>query len=163
MGRPTRSWIRKTYTVSAWAEKAIRVQAAESDIDLGTVVDIAVWKYLLNPTDGRLKAGGFSEDELERIFAEDTLEHLRWDADIERLAKCMISKGDQADEASAATHFQKTKRLVRSWQRTRLIEKKYQKAVLKMFRAIASKPRILQHHLVNQQWFELGSDYESEA
>lgn len=150
MGRPTRSWIRKTYTVSEMVEKAIAMRAAESGIDPGTVVDILVWEALLKPDEARHKAGGFNADELERMFAEEALAHLDEGA-VEDLA-CYITLSSNPDDDDG--NLRLVKRLVKRWRKTRLIEKDHQEAVFSVLNGRGFTPSLIEHRHVDLGWFQ---------
>ena len=153
-GRPARLWKRKTYTVSPEVEKAIRVQAAEQDIDPGTVVDVLVWNTYLKPTEARMKQGGFTDEELERIFAEEVLARLDGDGAIEHLAESFAVMDDPR------SNLREVRALVRRWRRARRIDKPYQ---AELFRAIDDGewiPSLIIYGLADEDWFVADTEPE---
>lgn len=145
-GRPARPWVRKTYTVSEQVEKAIRVLAAEQDLDPGTLVDILVWNAVLKPDEARMKRGGFSDDELERIFAEDVLAQLQILGAVECLAECIALDSDEN------TNLKQVRALVKRWRTTRRIEKVYQEAVISALGDLGWIPLVFRQGLVDAEW-----------
>jgi len=148
VGRPSRSWVRKTYTVSSEVEKAIAIQAAEQGIDPGTVVDFLFWNTFLKPDVEQLKNGNFTEDELERIFAEEVLAHLDGEGGIEKFAVFMCMHDNEN------TNLRKVRGLVGRWRRTRHIDKGYQEELLNAFGDGFWLPSILKHGQVELDWFQ---------
>ncbi len=147
MARPARSWVRKTYTVSPEVEKAIAMRAAEQGIDPGTVVDILYWNTFLKPDEARLKAGGFSDDELERIFAEEALDFFSEDATVANLADNLtLVIGDEAANLKAV------KTLLKRWRKTRLIEAEYKEGVFCTFQDGGRVPSILECGCIGVNW-----------
>lgn len=145
-GRPARSWVRKTYTVSEPVDKAIRLLAAEQDLDPGTVVDLLVWNAVLKPDEARLKRGGFTDDELERIFAEDVLAQLQIPGAVENLAECI------ALDSNENTNLRQVRALVKRWRTTRRIEKDHQEVLISVLDSNGWIPIIFQHGLVDAEW-----------
>ena len=156
MPRPTRSWVRKTYTVSPEVEKAIRMNAADLGVDEGTMVDILVWDALVKPDEDRYKAGGFSQQDLERIYAEEVIailtDPLTADSLNLELASLIQFENKAGDPIPDSANLRKVKDLVRRWCRTRQIEKNHQAAVNEL---LGGKwiPSILKHEIVDQDWF----------
>jgi hypothetical protein len=148
MGRPSRSWVRKTYTVSPQVEKAIALRAAEQGIDPGTVMDVLVWNALLKPDDAGLQKGGFTDEELERIFAEEAITHLVSENAIRDLANFIPVDGALGSLLKEAIHLRFVSKLVGRWRKTRLIEKHYWRPVLSSLMGRGLAPRIVEHGLV---------------
>ena len=118
-GRPQRSWIKKTYTVSLVVEKAIALRAAEQGIDPGTVIDILIWNTFLKPDEPRLERGGFTNDELDRIFAEEALTNLDDENSIRALASFISSDWEADSLQSDEAHLRQVSKLVHRWRKTR--------------------------------------------
>jgi hypothetical protein len=147
MARPSRSWVRKTYTVSPEVEKAIAIRAAKQGIPTGTVVDILVWNTLLKPDEDRLKKGDSSNDQLERIFAEEVLARLDCKGAVDALAESLDLDDDEK------VNLRKVQALVGRWRTTRLIEKDHQEALLAALDDGKWLPSILRNDLVDGGWF----------
>jgi len=147
MPRPTRSWVRKTYTVSPLVEQAIAFRAAEQGIDPGTVIDILVWNALVKPDEARLKQGGFTEEELERIFAEEVLDFLVGDEAIEALAEelTVVHEDDGAN-------LKQVKNLVKRWRKTRQIETEYKESIHETYKNAGRSPSILECGCIKVDW-----------
>ena len=145
-GRPARSWVRKTYTVSEQVDKAIRLLAAEQDLDPGTVVDLLVWNAILKPDEARLKRGGFTDDELERIFAEDVLAELQVAGAVENLAESLPLDSDEN------ANLKQVRALVKRWRTTRRIDKVYQEAVVSALSDQGWIPVVFRQGLVDAEW-----------
>jgi hypothetical protein len=147
-GRPARAWVRKTYTVSEKVEEVIRIKAAELDVDPGTVVDILVWNAYIKPDQNRLQQGGFSEDELERIFAEEVLSLTEKESVVEEIADCIDLDPD------AVKNLRKIRAMIKRWRKTRKIEKEYQRVLLSGIESGNWCPSIFRSGLVEEDWFE---------
>ena len=130
MPRPTRSWVRKTYTVSPLVEKAIAMRAAVEGIDPGTVIDILVWNALVKPDEARLKRDDCTEEELERIFAEDALALLDGKEAMAALADHIPLDGANNSRRGTPKHHQQVEKLVGQWRKTRVIEKRFWNAII---------------------------------
>jgi len=150
MPRPSRTWVRKTYTVSPEVSKAIAARAAEQDIDPGTVMDVIVWNAILKPDAARLKRGGFSEEELERIFAEEVLEFLREPGSQEQLIERLPPESDLGNEHE---NLRLVRLWIKRWRKTRLIEKEFQEAIFWAMNDAGQVPSILGPGLVDANWF----------
>lgn len=124
MGRPSRSWVHKTYTVSPEVETAIAVHAAEQGIDQGTLIDILVWKALVKPSEDQLKRSNPSPGALNRLFAEEVLPFLDGELQVVNLSRSLLVDGDER------VNLQKVRSLVRRWRRTRHIDRIHWRAVL---------------------------------
>ena len=149
-GRPTRTWRPKTYTVSLEVAKAIAARAAELEVDPGTIVDVLIWEALLKPAETRLRAGSFSEDELERLFAEEVLALLQSPQSITDLAEA-LALGD-----TPIASLRMAQKLVKRWMRTRNIDKEHQQQLLTALDGGNWVPSILRVGLVEQDWFDEG-------
>ena len=153
MARPARSWVPKTYTVSPEVERTIAIKAAEQGLPPGTIIDILVWNAWLKPDEARLKMGGFSEDQLERIFAEEALEFLDGNEAVAELSEEIDLEGKDGDPLADNLKLRVVLAMVKRWRTTRLIEKEHQ-AVVKSF--LDNKnvvPSIYLHDLVDEDWF----------
>lgn len=149
MPRPSRTWIRKTYTVSPEVTKATAARAAEQDIDPGTVMDIIVWNAILKPDAARLKRGGLTEKELERIFAEEVLGLIRDDHAIEVLAEEII-----LNDEDAAANLRIVLSLLRRWRKIRQIDPEHREGALHLMGRFGQAPSILEHGCVDLGWFQ---------
>jgi len=138
MPRPSRSWVRKTYTVSP---------VVEQGIDPGTVVDILCWNMFLKPDEARLKVGGFTNDELERIFAEEALDFFCEDEAVASLADNLTLVVE--DEVA---NLKAVKTLLRRWRKTRLIEAEHKEGVLGTFHDAGRVPCILECGSIGVNW-----------
>lgn len=157
VARPTRNWVRKTYTVSEIVDTVVRAKAAQDDLDPGTVIDLLVWNALIKPNEEQLKQGGFEPQELERIFAEEALAEIQGEECIDLLMEQLLLSGsiEEGDPPqSPSTIRRKVKALVRRWQRTRHIDKEHQVAVIQWLGDQSIVPSILRLKLVDQEWFE---------
>jgi hypothetical protein len=128
MPRPYRSWIRKTYTVSEDVEAAIAMRAAKEGIETGTVVDIIVWNALLKPDEARIKAGDFTKEQVDRIFAEEALALLNGEPSIRRLASHLV-----LNDKSKEKNYMEIQRLVKQWKKARLIDSRYHQTLIDCF------------------------------
>jgi len=147
MARPSRSWVRKTYTISPEVEKAIAIRAAEQGIPPGTVVDIIVWNALVKPDVAQLKRGESSDEQLERIFAEDVLTHIGLKGGIDALADSMNLGDDER------TNRRMVQALVSRWRTTRLIDKDHQEALLAALDGKSWLSTLQVNDLVDGKWF----------
>ena len=141
--------------MSPVVENAIRRCAAEQGIPEGTLVDSLVWKALVKPDEAKLKAGGFSQEELERIFAEEALELLDGEADLDDLASNITFKDENGFDLPDIANLRKVHALVKRWKITRLIEKDHQEAIVACLYG-AALPSILENHQVETEWFQPG-------
>lgn len=148
-GRHPRDWEKKTYTLSPWVARTIAIRAVDEGLDPGTVVDTLIWNVLLNPTDEELKPGRYTNDQLERIFAEEVLAFLDTDEKIRELSTHLSLGGEDFDEE---LDLHQTRRLVKKWRTTRRIEKERQEELLAAFVPMGFHPRI--HAAVDSaSWF----------
>lgn len=144
-GRHHRSWEKRTYTLSPEVARAVAVRAAESGLDPGTVVDTLIWSALLRPDDDQLTAGRFTDDQLERIFAEDVLAFINTNEKVIELSNHLLFDEDDGSD------LHQTKKLVKRWRTTRRIEKERQEELLSALDAMGWRPRIFA--AVNGAWF----------
>lgn len=145
-GRPPRGWERKTYTVSPEVALAVSLQAAKEGVDQGTVIDALIWNMMLKPSEEELKAGGLTDDQLERMFAEEVLEFLNSPDRIDCLSKHLSFEDEKESD------LRQTQRLVKRWRTTRRIEKERQEELLSALGAVGWVPRMIV--AVDSSWFQ---------
>lgn len=150
MARPSRSWVRKTYTVSPEVERAVSMRAGELGIDTGTVLDILAWNALLKPTEASRKPGGLSRQILERMFAEEVLALLENEEAMTLLRENWVMHSSDISEAAT---LRTLRTLIVRWRRTRHIDKDYQGMICTCLADIWI-PSILRDGLVDEDWFQ---------
>lgn len=150
MSRPSREWVRKTYTVSPEVEIAIGSKASELGIDAGTVIDILVWDAMLKPPTALRKPGMLSNEVLERMFAEEVIPLLDDDEVIKKLAHYSLSVSSREGRNA---NLQAVRSLVKRWRRTRRVEKEYQ---IDLVTGLGDtwEPTMLRDGLVTLEWFQ---------
>jgi len=153
MPRPSRSWVRKTYTVSPVVENVIRRYAAAQGIPEGTLVDSIVWRALVKPDETRLKVGGFTDEELERIFAEEVLEHLGDDRSISSLFDEITLEDKNEVEIKGNARLCTIDAILKRWRTTRMIDKQYQVKAKEFLSNLGIIPKIFLQGLVDEEWF----------
>jgi hypothetical protein len=144
-GRHSRNWIKGTYTLSPEVVRAVAVRAAQEGLDPGTIIDSLIWNAWLKPDEARLKAGGLTDDELERDFAEDVLAFIDTDEKVQWLSTTLWF------DESKGSDLKQTQTLVKRWRTTRRIEKDRQEELLAALSAKDWFPRI--HAAVKGDWF----------
>ena len=142
VGRPNRSWVRTTYTVSPEVEKAIAIKAAEQGIDPGTVVDVIVWNALLKPDPGGSDSRGGTTEVQGRVFAEAALSRLEDPSMVMKLVDLLYPKIAGSANMMTPVQLQQTRRLVGTWKRTRVIDQQYCEAVATCIAAIGANTGI---------------------
>lgn len=148
MPRPDRPWIKNSYTVSPEVDQAIRARAAALGVDTGTALDAIVWDALLKPTKEQVQDGSFTDDQLERMFAEEALQFLAGEQEIRHLA-------EQLNLAETpGSSLRKTRALVKRWQKMRRIDKDHQEALLSALGDGRWIPSILRYGQVEHTWFQ---------
>jgi hypothetical protein len=134
-------------------ENAIRRQAAVQGIPEGTLVDSLVWKALVEPDEAKLKAGGFTEEELERTFAEQVLAILENEETIPLLFDVISLEDKEGNVVKGIARRRVEELLVKRWRTTRMIDKEYQENVVQYLSDIGVVPKILLHKMVDEEWF----------
>jgi hypothetical protein len=153
MGRPSRDWIRKTYTVSPVVEKAIKARAGELGIDEGTLVDAYAWRELVQPTASAFKNVKFTDEEMERIFAEEALQLLDKKDAIALLSEEIVPKGADGEDLPNAAASRVLETMLKRWRTMRIIDKEHQAAVKDILSNHEVVPSILKYGLVDEEWF----------
>jgi len=155
-GRHERDWERKTYTVSPEVAKAVAVAAAEQELDPGTIVDAILWRALVKPDEDALKGGSFSEEEVERLFAEEVFDVVPFDALVEDI------QGWLEDAHGEKGSLREARRVVKRWRTKRCIEPRWREAALSLLSDLEIVPGILKHDVVDPDWFQEDGEGEDE-
>ena len=111
-------------------------------------MDLLAWNALVKPHIDQLKPGECSQEELERLFAEEALALLENDGAVAELAEGLTL------DPNAKVNLHMVRAMVLRWRKTRLVEKDYQRELLTILDGGSWFPLILNKGLIDQDWLE---------
>lgn len=139
MSRPDRKWERFHGTISPAVKNHLKAQARDWKVELGTALDVIVWRNCLCPSfEDWERPGKIPQDTLERSFGEDALDALLDPQAIPLLEEVLFRDTDEAQGGRR----RKTQVLLKRWRRFRRIDPLYKSDVLEVMHAMGKKPTI---------------------
>jgi hypothetical protein len=149
MPRPDRKWQRFHGTISPAAKKYIKEQARDLKVELGTALDVVLWRNCLRPSDEALKpAAKPSQEILERSFGEDAL-----DALLDPRAIRLLEDKLFPPEKPLGGKQRETQALLKRWRRFRVIDAQHKLAVREVMLLLGKIPTIEEKGAVDAEWF----------
>jgi len=155
VGRPSRKWAKKTYTVSPLVETYIREKAYEWGLDPGTALDVLIWENELLDH-GMKPSKNYSDEYLVRHFSEEVL--LEVCPRMLRVRPTSIytylSRELKLPEGEEHT-VREIDKVLNRWNKTRHVEAKYRDVLFKWLWTTSNswKPTIYRLKVVTRDWF----------
>lgn len=150
MPRPDREWKRFFGTISPAAKNYIQAQAQALDVELGTALDVVLWRNCLRPSDQDWKdPAKIRQETLERSFGEDAL-----DALLDPRAIRLLEDKLFPPEKPLGGKQRETQALLKRWRRFRVIDPEHRVAVLEVMHALGKKPTVEEMNAVDADWYQ---------
>ena len=139
-------------TVSTEVATALKVWAGEMGLRHGTAAEVILWNALVRPTDARMAQGGFTDEQIERIYAEEVLAVLGNEQNPVTIAQTLVLTSEL--DADPSDNIKLIRKEIADWRYMRRIPRHYRAATFTMMARRGEVPRILSKQVVSEAWFE---------